>query len=83
MFFATGVVSTVCMFFVTDVINAVCIPFATGVVNAMYMLNVTLDITVVNIVLYCIGGTGVGVGVGAMSWVAVYIGIKSNDYNSM
>ena len=83
MFFATGVVSAVCMFFVTGIVNAVCIPFATGVVNAMYMPNVTLDITVVNIVLCCIVGTGVGVGVGAMSWVAVYIGIKCNDHNSM
>ena len=26
---------------------------------------------------------GVGMGVGAMSWVAVYIGIKSNYHNSM
>ena len=83
MFFATGVVSTVCMFFATGIVNAVCIPFATGVVNAMYMPNVTLDITVVNIVLCSIMSMGVGVGMGAMSWVAVYIGIKSNDYNSM
>ena len=67
MFFATGIVSAVCMFFVTGVVNTVCIPFATGVVNTMYIPNVTLDITVVNIVLCCIMGTGVGVGMDAMS----------------
>ena len=83
MFFATGVISAVCMFFATGVVNAMYILFAIDVVNAMYILNITLNITVVNIVLCCIVGTDVGMGVGAMSWVAVYIGIKSNDHNSM
>ena len=66
-FFTTGVVSTVYMFFTTSVVNAMYILFAIVVVNAIYIQNITLDITVVNIVLCCIMGTGVGVGMDAMS----------------